>query len=621
MNRLLPTVLPTIGRRPPLNNNPPSPSSQPIIHPYIRNIAHTLPQAYQLPPGSIHLSTPLVHGLDQLELYKKHQKRKRRIWKAQNRGKIMLENATGSKYIKMPQAARLSLERSLARKDRATRSIANHERDVHETEQIKRNMGSKYSGAVDTSPVIIQPRPTRFQPGGKHVRQGRNVARNAQSSYEKTLTNCEAELFHIANTLSRTYKKEWHHWTEQRAQQLQKNARIHLSRTILSHYSNRIDENEQMIKKHLQKKRFLWCTTVLKAWCAIAKKRFSFRAFLIRCRTILHNEKRKSIFYRWKKRTFLNENIQWRRKYYSIILNGTNSRRKRMRRIFVRWKNVFLPLRRLLRIRAARLLKDRFMKWFLLRRYLSEHVEKKIIFLQKMVRRKFMKKKLRQNGQILFILLKRDQKSRHLFKRIQKRTVVTKIQNLFRQYLQKRQHHFVKAIITLQSKYRINKAKNNFSRQIILVQKRICFQKTRSKRVLQDFLQKVVVKRNPLGSAVMEQYLMKQENEDEMYLEKIFDECDDLMILLKKEKDRDDSFCRRKERDEKDKELVRIQNMKLEKERRRWGVRGKGGVGGMGVPSRQSGSVGKKGSQIAADDGGRRKMKKGDQKKKRNPKT
>ena len=95
----------------------------------------------------------------------------------------------------------------------------------------------------------------------------------------------EKELFNVAARLSSTYSKEWKEWGKERSNRsvrLQRNARTHLNRKILSHYQTRREECNTLAKQCYQQSMVRLQTHVLIAWRNISKKRFSFRAFIIR---------------------------------------------------------------------------------------------------------------------------------------------------------------------------------------------------------------------------------------------------------------------------------------------------------------------------------------------------
>ena len=75
--------------------------------------------------------------------------------------------------------------------------------------------------------------------------------------------------------------------------------------------------------------------------------RFSFRAFLIRSRNVMYSIRRARIFVRWKEMTFQIDRILWRQRYYTLVLTGWKSRRRRMVRALHRWRTVFVPISRL----------------------------------------------------------------------------------------------------------------------------------------------------------------------------------------------------------------------------------------------------------------------------------
>ena len=139
----------------------------------------------------------------------------------------------------------------------------------------------------------------------------------------------ETELFNVAARLSSTYSKEWKEWGKERSKRsarLQRNARTHLNRQILSHYQTRREECTALAKQcyHLSMVRLQ--TRVLIAWRDISKKRFSFRAFIIRTRNIMNRRKITQLFHGWRTRTFSHERVLWRCQYYNLMLRGNRSR-------------------------------------------------------------------------------------------------------------------------------------------------------------------------------------------------------------------------------------------------------------------------------------------------------
>ena len=251
----------------------------------------------------------LVTHVDDVELYTSFKIRKRKEYESRHKARLLNQHPSGLRNFKTPQTSRLSLDeeeqRIMARKRKedSTRKVAIR------MEKEKRELSSKYSGYNDTSPiVIVKKQPKKFVPGMKHVKTSLKEARLAQQKYELRLqlqslntrkkkisssstsspvvpgtSPCEEELFNVASRLANTYKIEWSRWNTYRAFTLQKNARIHIDRTVLHYYNTRSKECNELIVKHRLKIRNAKLKTYLKAWHYIANKRFSFRAFLIRC--------------------------------------------------------------------------------------------------------------------------------------------------------------------------------------------------------------------------------------------------------------------------------------------------------------------------------------------------
>ena len=239
---------------------------------------------------------PLVCGeVDAIELQAQFTQRKHKEYHSKHRARLISQHPSGLLNFKTPQTSRLNLEEHQIRIDYQTRSIHHNRKKAIALELIKRQLGSKYNGTVDTSPVVIVKRgPKHYGPGSKHVQVGLHNDRRAQELYERRLKHrrvqqstsshapssrppatslCEQELFNVAARLSRQYHYEYKHWDTARSRTLQTNARIHLDRSILHHYSTRTAECEAFVHRHRLKCQHRWMLQTLTAWHAIATKR------------------------------------------------------------------------------------------------------------------------------------------------------------------------------------------------------------------------------------------------------------------------------------------------------------------------------------------------------------
>ena len=352
-------------------------------------------------------------------------------------------------------------------------------------------------------------------------------------------------MFQVAQSLASTYTKEWKTWNTERSQQLQRNARVHLSRKILQEYSGRINECEIKVTKHRHQTNQKLVRKVLHAWGIISQKRFSFRAFLIRCRNILQLHKKESIFESWKCRTFDPKAILWRQKYYTLVLTGWKSRRKRMIYYFQAWKVTYVSLSLFIKARQLRNLKSYFILWHSLRRYLGQGLHL-VITLQQWYHKLHLRKMLKKKGMLLLFNKKKERKEYLAKEKITKNNSIVTIQKCWKKYQLQKYLKFIKAIVTIQSCCRKKTAIVLVENEKLVVDfRKVYVRKAASKTILKVMVRNSVLK-NPFGSC-MESYILKEETKKEKVLNEMLMECEDWLVQEKQRVDMKEGEFRRRQ--------------------------------------------------------------------------
>jgi len=502
----------------------------------------------------------LVSGVDAVILQRHLKTRKIQKYLSKHRARLITQHPSGSLNFKTPQTSRINMERDQARIVQRKRRIKSNRAIALQLEIKTREEGSKYSGYTDASPVkLYKQQPNRYAPGMKHVRLGMKHARKAQRDFEQRLTMnhqrlaraanstlttattatttttattlCEQELFQISARLAQTYQHEWLHWNTTRARTLQKNARVHLDRTVLHHYSNRTQECDDYVKNNRLQLQHKWMKKVLRAWHGIAKKRFSFRAFLIRSRNVMYEIRCTRIFHRWKEYTFTRERILWRQKYYTLVLGGWKSRRRRMLRTFTRWKTIYVPIHKLSKKIHRRGLQQIVQGWYQARHQLSVQGERLqcCVVLQRWWKQMFIRLQQhhRQQMRHLEALIATERK-----RNMVKTQKCLQIQRWWRARLQRNIEDRWSVLVRGLNRKRGKEHGWGIAMQHLAKEKKKrVFVLKKSRHIVHQFVLRQSMVQNPFDSLLMNQYLEDRYAEDESDVRRLLDEAEQWMVV------------------------------------------------------------------------------------------